>query len=85
MYAAGNPRQELASGAKYVEKLKSDLTRKQNLYKDDLTFIAEVKTGSSPAPGMDPDQELKTLRRRFESFKRDFKASCSTCVESLLI
>ena len=68
--------QQQAAGAKYVDVLASELNRKQHLYNDDLAFIREVKQGVVPAPGMNPDQELKTLRLRFDAFKKDFKVSC---------
>lgn len=68
--------QQQAAGAKYVDVLASELNRKQHLYNDDLAFIREVKQGIVAAPGMNPDQELKTLRMRFDAFKKDFKVSC---------
>ena len=59
-----------------MDVLASELNRKQHLYNDDLAFIREVKQGVVAAPGMNPDQELKTLRLRFDAFKKDFKVSC---------
>lgn len=34
---------------------------------------AQVREGRALAPGMDPEAELKTLRLRFDNFRRDFK------------
>ena len=68
--------QQQAAGAKYVDVLAKEMNRKQHLYNDDLAFIREVKQGVVAAPGMNPDQELKTLRLRFDAFKKDFKVSC---------
>ena len=59
-----------------MDVLASELNRKQHLYNDDLAFITEVKQGVVAAPGMHPDQELKTLRLRFDAFKKEFKVSC---------
>ncbi len=33
----------------------------------------QVREGRALAPGMDPEAELKTLRLRFDNFRRDFK------------
>ena len=35
----------------------------------------QVREGRALAPGMDPEAELKTLRLRFDNFRRDFKVS----------
>ena len=36
----------------------------------------QVREGRALAPGMDPEAELKTLRLRFDNFRRDFKVQC---------
>lgn len=39
--------------------------------------MLQVREGRALAPGMDPEAELKTLRLRFDNFRRDFKV-CHT-------
>lgn len=59
----------------YVGALSNELARKAALFEDDTAFVVEVQEGRSPAPGMDPASELKTLKARFAVFKRDFKVA----------
>lgn len=40
----------------------------------------QVREGRALAPGMDPEAELKTLRLRFDNFRRDFKVSRHLCL-----
>ena len=42
-----------------------------------------MREGRAPAPGMDPEAELRTLRLRFETFRRDFKARLDMTAENL--
>ena len=62
-----------AAARKYLSALSHELERKQALFEDDAAFVVEVKEGRSLAAGMDPDTELRTLKMRFVTFKRDFK------------
>lgn len=59
--------------ATYVRPLAEELERKRALFMDDASFITEVREGRALAPGMDPEAELRTLRLRFDNFRRDFK------------
>ena len=43
----------------------------------------QVREGRAPAPGMDPEAELRTLRLRFDTFRRDFKARLDMTAENL--
>ena len=38
-----------------------------------VTGVAQVREGAVEAPGMDAEAELRTLRARFDNFRRDFK------------
>ena len=62
-----------AAAQSYVDALSNELGRKAALFEDDAAFVVEVREGRSPAPGMDPTNELRTLKARFAVFKRDFK------------
>jgi len=42
------------------------------VYEDDAEFIVEVKDGRAAAD-MEPEFELKNLKIRFDSWKKDFK------------
>jgi hypothetical protein len=57
----------------YVHGLVTEFERKSRLFEDDAAFIAEVRSGRSVAPGMDPESELRTLKQRFDNFRKDFK------------
>lgn len=46
---------------------------------DDVQFIHEVHVGEVEAPSMDPNQELSNLKRKFESWKREFKVGGAAC------
>lgn len=61
----------------YVRPLAEELERKRALFMDDASFITEVREGRALAPGMDPEAELRTLRLRFDNFRRDFKVGPS--------
>lgn len=63
-----------SAAGEYAQALSVELERKVALFQDDATFILEVREGRSPAPGMDPAAELRTLKTRFQAFKADFKA-----------
>ncbi len=56
-----------------MRPLAEELERKRALFMDDASFITEVREGRALAPGMDPEAELRTLRLRFDNFRRDFK------------
>ena len=79
MYIACNADRDMAHEAdaaaarKYLSALSHELERKQALFEDDAAFVVEVKEGRSLAAAMDPDTELRTLKMRFLTFKRDFK------------
>lgn len=62
-----------AAVAQYVRPLAEELERKRALFMDDASFITEVREGRALAPGMDAEAELRTLRLRFDNFRRDFK------------
>lgn len=42
-----------------------------------------MREGRVAAPGMDPEAELRTLRLRFDAFRRDFKARLDMTADSL--
>jgi hypothetical protein len=42
-----------------------------------------VREGRALAPGMDAEGELRTLRLRFDNFRRDFKARLDITGENL--
>jgi myosin-5 len=75
--AAAGATNSAAAGAvavqTYVRPLAEELERKRALFMDDASFITEVREGRALAPGMDPEAELRTLRLRFDNFRRDFK------------
>lgn len=53
------------------------------MYEDDAEFIVEVKDGRAAAD-MEPEFELKNLKIRFDSWKKDFK-NRMRCVHLFLL
>jgi hypothetical protein len=60
-------------------------TVRMQVYEDDAEFIVEVKDGRAAAD-MEPEFELKNLKIRFDSWKKDFKnrMRCASVPFSLL-
>jgi len=44
---------------------------------------AQVREGAADAPGMDAEAELRTLRARYDAFRRDFKLRLEATSELL--
>ena len=45
--------------------------------------VAQVREGAAEAPGMDAEAELRTLRARYDNFRRDFKLRLEATAELL--
>jgi len=55
-----------------VSNLLAQFDHRSRVFEDDSDFIVEVKDGRAVAE-MDPEYELKNLKIRFDSWKKDFK------------
>eukprot|EP00898_Chlorokybus_atmophyticus_P008905 jgi/Chlat1/9015/Chrsp94S08344 len=56
-----------------MQKLAEEYESKTRIFDDDADFLVEVKDGRSVA-NLDPDTEFKNLKKRFDAWKKDFKA-----------
>ncbi|KAF8413971.1 hypothetical protein HHK36_001968 [Tetracentron sinense] len=59
-------------GLNAVSHLVKEFEQRKQIFDDDAGFLVEVKSGQS-ASGMNPDGELRKLKLRFESWKKEYK------------
>lgn len=63
--------------------LHTEFFQRQELFTDDADFLREVGDGLTQAPGMDAEEELAALVRKYKLWKRDFKAKVKLAHQSL--
>ncbi|XP_042504196.1 myosin-2-like isoform X2 [Macadamia integrifolia] len=60
-------------GLNVVSHLVKEFQQQKQVFEDDAGFLVEVKSGQQSGSGLNPDDELRKLKIRFESWKREFK------------
>ena len=76
---SSSPLENSHPGSQFVDKLQNEFKQFMAAFDDDLSFIQEVQTHRTLAAGMNPNVELRTLHKRFNNWKFDFKVSV-TCI-----
>eukprot|EP00854_Cymbomonas_tetramitiformis_P001340 gene1340-1938_t len=69
---AAPPRKSNGPGNRVVTNLLAEFDHRARVFDDDCDFVVEVKDGRAKAE-MDPEYELKNLKTRFDSWKKEFK------------
>lgn len=70
-YETGLEREHDA-GRSEVNRLKKEFEQRTHVFNDDANFLIEVKSGKTEA-NLNPDEELRKLKSRFDSWKKTFK------------
>jgi myosin-5 len=65
-------RGELDAGRSLVGHLVKEFDQRTQVFNDDSDFLVEVKSGQTEA-NLNPDEELRKLKLRFDIWKKDFK------------
>ncbi|KAL2633393.1 hypothetical protein R1flu_004872 [Riccia fluitans] len=65
-------RGELDAGRSLVGHLVKEFDQRTQVFNDDADFLVEVKSGQTEA-NLNPDEELRKLKHRFDIWKKDFK------------
>lgn len=65
-------RGDLDAGRSVVSHLVKEFEHRKQVFNDDADFLVEVKSGQTEA-NLNPDDELRRLKQRFDTWKRDFK------------
>ncbi|KAH7404329.1 hypothetical protein KP509_15G021000 [Ceratopteris richardii] len=65
-------RGELDAGRSVVSHLFKEFEHRKQVFDDDASFLVEVKTGQTEA-SLNPDEELRKLKQRFDTWKKDFR------------
>jgi myosin-5 len=65
---------ELDAGMSVVRHLVKEFEHRTQVFNDDADFLVEVKSGQAEA-NLNPDEELRKLKQRFDNWKKDFKVS----------
>nr|BAL60532.2 myosin VIII [Marchantia polymorpha] len=65
-------RGELDAGRSLVGHLVKEFDQRTQVFNDDADFLVEVKSGQTEA-NLNPDEELRKLKHRFDVWKKDFK------------
>ncbi|XP_024384280.1 myosin-1 isoform X2 [Physcomitrium patens] len=68
----GSSQGEVAAGHSYVVQLDREFDHRKQVFTDDIDFLVEVKSGQTQAH-LNPEDELRKLKTRFDGWKRDFK------------
>lgn len=63
---------ELDAGRSLVGHLVKEFDQRTQVFNDDSDFLVEVKSGQTEA-NLNPDEELRKLKLRFDLWKKDFK------------
>ncbi|KAH7423020.1 hypothetical protein KP509_12G036000 [Ceratopteris richardii] len=63
---------ELSTGRSLVSHLVKEFEHRRQVFEDDAKFLVEVKAGQTEA-SLNPDDELRKLRQRFDTWTKDFK------------
>lgn len=66
------PRQDTNGGLDSLSSLAKEFEQRKQVFDDDAQAIVEVKSGNLPS--VNPMDEFRRLRRRFEAWKKDYKA-----------
>lgn len=69
----GTPRGDVDAARSVVNHLVREYDHRTQVFNDDADFIIEVKSGLTEAQ-LNPEEELRKLRVRFDTWKKDFKA-----------
>lgn len=62
---------DVGAGIDVIGRLTEGFQQRTEVFVDDAKFLVEVKSGEEEA-NLDPEKELKKLKQRFESWKKDF-------------
>lgn len=63
---------EVAAGRSYVTQMVREYDHRRQVFTDDVDFLVEVKSGQTQAH-LNPEEELRKLKVRFDGWKKDFK------------
>jgi myosin-5 len=63
---------EVAAGRSYVTQMVREYDHRRQVFTDDVEFLVEVKSGQAQAH-LNPEEELRKLKARFDGWKKDFK------------
>jgi myosin-5 len=69
----GTPRGDVDAARSVVNHLVREYDHRTQVFNDDADFLIEVKAGLTEAH-LCPEEELRKLRLRFDTWKKDFKA-----------
>lgn len=69
----GTPRGDVDAARSVVNHLVREYDHRTQVFNDDADFLIEVKSGLTEAQ-LNPEEELRKLRVRFDTWKKDFKA-----------
>ncbi|KAF3775893.1 Myosin-2 [Nymphaea thermarum] len=64
---------DINTGRHAVGVLAREFEHRKKTFEDDVNFIGELKSNQSDS-GMNPDDELRKLKMRFATWKKDYKA-----------
>jgi myosin-5 len=65
-------RGDLDTGRAVVSQLVAEYDHRKQVFTDDVDFLVEVKSGVTEA-NLNPEEELRKLKLRFDAWKKDFK------------
>ncbi|GLJ33257.1 hypothetical protein SUGI_0669180 [Cryptomeria japonica] len=63
---------ELDAGRSVVGHMVKEFEHRTQVFNDDANFLVEVKSGQAEA-NLNPDEELRKLKQRFDVWKKDYK------------
>lgn len=66
-------RGDLDAGRSVVSHLVKEFEHRRQVFNDDSSFLVEVKSGQTEA-SLNPEEELRKLKQRFDTWKKDFKS-----------
>lgn len=66
-------RGDMDAGRSVFSHLVNEFEHRKQVFNDDADFLVEVKAGQTEA-ALNPDDELRKLKQRFDIWKRDFKS-----------
>ncbi|KAG1355202.1 putative Myosin-1 [Cocos nucifera] len=62
---------DTSSGLNVINRLAEEFEQQSQVFADDVNFLVEVKSRQAEA-SLNPEKELKRLKKNFESWKKDF-------------
>lgn len=65
-------RGDMDASRSVVSHLVKEFEHRRQVFNDDSNFLVEVKSGQTEA-SLNPDDELRKLKQRFDTWKKDFK------------